>query len=71
MRASPARNTAQLPFADGAYRDAPRLTVDAIVSGCLYAQLGAIERMFTRLADIPEASCLMTGRARRPASSRT
>lgn len=63
MRASLARNTAQLPFADGAYRDEPRSTVDAIVSGCLYAQLGAIERMYARLAANPEATCLITGGA--------
>lgn len=63
MRASLARNTAQLPFADGAYRDEPRSTVDAIVSGCLYAQLGAIERMYARLAGQPGAACLITGGA--------
>lgn len=63
MRASLARNTAQLPFAEGAYRDEPRSTVDAIVSGCLYAQLGAIERMFARLSGVPDATCLITGGA--------
>ena len=41
----------------------PRTTVDAIVTGCLQAQLGAIERMFERLADVPGATCLMTGGA--------
>lgn len=63
MRGALARNTAQLPLADGQYRDEPRSTVDAIVSGCLYAQLGAIERAFSRLASEPGAVCLMTGGA--------
>ena len=63
MRASLARNTAQLPFADGQYRCAPRNTVDAIVSGCLNAQLGAIERMYAKLSAEPGARCLLTGGA--------
>ena len=63
MRASLARNTAQLPFADGEFRCAPRNTVDAIVSGCLHAQLGAIERMYAKLAAEPGALCLLTGGA--------
>lgn len=63
MRASLARNTAQLPFADGQFRCAPRNTVDAIVSGCLHAQLGAIERMYAKLSAEPGARCLLTGGA--------
>lgn len=39
MRASLARNTAQLPLAEGEFRMAPRNTMDAIVSGCLSWQL--------------------------------
>ena len=50
MRAALARNTAQLPLAEGEFRCAPRNTMDAIVSGCLHAQIGAIERMFCALA---------------------
>lgn len=63
MRASLARNTAQLPFADGEFRCAPRNTMDAIVSGCLHAQLGAIERMYAKLSAEPGARCLLTGGA--------
>ncbi len=63
MRASLARNTAQLPLADGNFRCEPRNTMDAIVSGCLHAQIGAIERMFAKLATEPGAVCLLTGGA--------
>lgn len=63
MRASLARNTAQLPLADGHFRCEPRNTMDAIVSGCLHAQIGAIERMFAKLAAEPAAVCLVTGGA--------
>jgi len=63
MRASLARNTAQLPLADGHFRCEPRNTMDAIVSGCLHAQIGAIERMFAKLAAEPGAICLLTGGA--------
>jgi type III pantothenate kinase len=63
MRASLARNTAQLPLADGAFCREPRNTMDAIVSGCLHAQIGAIERMFGEIAAVPGAICLLTGGA--------
>ncbi len=63
MRAALARNTAQLPLAEGEFCRAPRNTMDAIVSGCLHAQIGAIERMFSGLADEPGAVCLLTGGA--------
>ena len=62
MRAALARDTAQLPLADGVFRAEPRNTMDAIVSGCLQAQLGAIERMFSAAA-APDARCLLTGGA--------
>lgn len=45
MRAALARDTANLPFANGRYREAPDNTDDAIVSGGVHATLGAIERM--------------------------
>jgi len=61
MRAALARNTAQLPLADGRLRQLPTNTMDAIVSGCLQAQLGAIERMFAAIADKPGARCVLTG----------
>lgn len=63
MRALLARNTAQLPLGEGAFRAEPRNTLDAIASGCLHAQLGAIERMFVPLASEPGALCLLTGGA--------
>lgn len=63
MRSSLARNTAQLPLAEGRYRPLPTNTMDAIVSGCLNAQLGAIERMFAVIAGEPGAICLLTGGA--------
>lgn len=63
MRRSLAGNTAQLPFAEGRYVDFPRNTADAIVSGCLQAQAGAVERMFRRIADAPGAVCLLNGGA--------
>lgn len=63
MRASLASNTAQLPLAEGKFEPRPRNTVDAIVSGCLQAQAGAIERMFASIAAQPDALCVMTGGA--------
>lgn len=63
MLDSLAKNTAQLPLADGEFRREPRNTRDAIVTGCLQAQAGAIERMFSGLAAAPGAVCLMTGGA--------
>ncbi len=61
MRRSLAGNTADLPFAEGVYRDYPRATDDAIVSGCLNAQAGAVERMFRLIADAPDALCVLSG----------
>lgn len=61
MRRSLARDTAQLPLADGDPQDPPRNTVDAIVTGCLYAQTGAIEHMFARIATEANALCLLAG----------
>ncbi|HNQ75910.1 MAG TPA: type III pantothenate kinase [Pseudothauera hydrothermalis] len=58
-----AGNTAQLPLADGHFRDRPRCTADAIVSGCLHAQVGAVERMFAQIAGQPGALCLLSGGA--------
>lgn len=61
MRAALARDTAQLPLAEGDYRPLPRNTRDAIFSGCLHAQAGAIERMFATIAGEPGTFCLLTG----------
>lgn len=61
MRRSLARDTAALPLAAGRYATHPRCTDDAIVSGCLDAQCGAIERACARLG--PGALCLLSGGA--------
>lgn len=53
MRASLARDTANLPLATGGYSEAPDNTNDAIVSGSLHATLGAIERMRSALDGVP------------------
>ena len=71
MRAALAGNTAGLPLASGRYEAWPRCTDDAIYSGCLEAQLGAIERAFGRIAMAPAArglpqtlpQCLLFGGA--------
>lgn len=60
MLRSLAHGTAALPFAEGEYAANPRCTDDAIVSGVIEAQTGAIERIFSRLAD-PAACCLLSG----------
>ena len=59
MKRSLAQGTAGLPLARGAYADEPRSTPDAIETGCLAAQAGAIERAYARL---PAGSpCLLSG----------
>lgn len=61
MRRALARDTAALPLADGTHRDFPARTEDAIFTGCLEAQAGAIERAF---AKAPAGSvCLLSGGA--------
>ena len=61
MRRSLARDTAALPLAAGKYAVHPRTTDDAITSGCIEAQAGAIERAFGRIAGEPGATCLLFG----------
>ncbi|MBK1681578.1 type III pantothenate kinase [Rhodocyclus tenuis] len=59
MRRSLAGATALLPYADGEFADLPRCTQDAIASGCLHAQAGAVERLYRQL---PAGSpCLLSG----------
>lgn len=60
MRTSLANNTVLLPLADGRYSKTPRNTVDAIVSGCLNAQIGAIEKLYGEIAG-EGAECVITG----------
>ncbi len=59
MRRALARDTAALPLADGQHVTHPRRTDDAITSGCLEAQAGAIERAFGHLGT--DAICLLSG----------
>lgn len=63
MRHALAQQTAQLPLASSDFQLLPRNTHTAIVSGCLQATAGAIERMFRPLAATPGACCLMSGGA--------
>jgi type III pantothenate kinase len=60
MRRSLAVDTAALPFADGQHADYPRCTDDAIVTGTIEAQVGAIERAWQRLGNIDKV-CLLSG----------
>lgn len=59
MRDALARNTARLPQARGAWAAWPDNTDDAIVSGCLQAQVGAIERLHRQAGG--DCPVLLTG----------
>lgn len=61
MRRALARDTAALPLATGHYAPWPRSTDDAIISGAIEAQAGAIERAVARLP--AGAGCLISGGA--------
>lgn len=61
MKQSLARGTAGLSFSKGRFSRLPRSTADAIETGCLLAQAGAIERMFAGME--PGAKCVLTGGA--------
>lgn len=61
MRRSLAQDTAALPLAAGTYSAWPRCTDDAITSGCVEAQAGAIERAVARLGN--GTMCLLSGGA--------
>ena len=63
MKRSLARGTAQLPFARGRFSAEPRNTADAIETGCLLAQAGAIERTFAAMEH--GAACVLAGGAAR------
>lgn len=63
MRSVLANNTAQLQLAEGLWQATPRRTQDAIISGCIEAQVGAVERAFARIAVEPGAECLLFGGA--------
>ncbi len=60
------QNTATLPDAQGDYVDYPRQTVDAIASGCMHAQAGAVERLFfLHKRHHPDLRCILSGGAAR------
>src|SRR5437773_9987921 len=63
MKRSLARGTAQLPFARGRFSAEPRNTADAIETGCLLAQAGAIARTFAAMEH--GAACGLAGGAAR------
>ncbi len=53
MRQSLASGTARLGLPDGRYAALPDCTANAIYSGCVNAQIGAIERMYRGLGEAP------------------
>lgn len=61
MKKALASDTADLPWASGRWVAEPLETADAIETGSIEAQLGAIERMHARMA--PDALCLLSGGA--------
>lgn len=63
MQQSLAAGTAQLSLAAGRFTPQPRCTADAIRSGCLQAQAGAVERMFRQFGSETGALCLLGGGA--------
>jgi type III pantothenate kinase len=58
-----AAGTAQLPQASGYYKQWPRNTHDAIVSGAIQATLGAVQRMAALLPAPQDAVCILSGGA--------
>ena len=61
MRRALAQNTAGLGLAPGSFAEDPANTANAIETGCLQAQAGAIERMYAGLEQ--GALCLLSGGA--------
>lgn len=66
MRRALAHGTAGLTLHAGAITEYPRTTADAIESGCMQAQLGAVERQFAKIAGAPGAICMVSGGAGAP-----
>jgi type III pantothenate kinase len=66
MRQSLTQSTAQLKDEVGIYAEFPRNTADAIASGCLAAQLGAVERMFRPMSGQPDSLCILSGGGAQP-----
>src|SRR5207247_3881934 len=59
MKRSLVRGTAELPLARGRFSAEPRNTADAIETGCLLAQAGAVERAFATMEN--GAACVLAG----------
>lgn len=62
MRRGLATGTAQLGMDEGSWREFPRNTADAMVSGAIQATVGAIIRQHDLLG-VPGARCLLSGGA--------
>lgn len=59
-------HTGRLPISEGAYREAPGNTLDAIETGCRHAQAGAVERIYRVFRDLEQNPlCLVSGGAGR------
>lgn len=62
MRSSLATGTAQLRMGEGSWREFPRNTADAMISGAIRATVGAILLQY-ELLGVPGARCLLGGGA--------
>ncbi len=59
-------HTGRLPIQEGAHRETPRNTIDAIETGCRHAQAGAVERMYRVFRELASAPlCIVAGGAGR------
>lgn len=63
MRRSLASGTAGLPLAQAAVTDWPHSTDEAIVTGCIAAQVGAVRELWRRSDPAPDSLCLISGGA--------
>lgn len=63
MQGSLLNNTAQLGLENGALRDFPRNTADAIMSGVMRATIGAIQHQYALLDAQRGARCILSGGA--------
>jgi type III pantothenate kinase len=59
MKRSLAQHAGQLPLSEGRLVPEPKNTQDAIETGCLLAQAGAVERLHAQMG--PGARCLISG----------
>ncbi|MGV8934087.1 MAG: type III pantothenate kinase [Gallionellaceae bacterium] len=63
MRLSLLEKTALLDFQNGDIKDFPRNSADAIASGVLWANIGAIQHQYRLLSARHEARCILSGGA--------